>query len=104
MKTLEFYKKQANELLNNTFLTEMCWEISCNDADFKENVIEIVSTEEDAIEVVKDMAKIGYNDLVYRPCVICKDEGIDVTNENLHLFHNDSNFVKQLRKDLIGIC
>lgn len=104
MKTLEFYKNQANELLNNTFLTQICWEVSCDDKDFKENIIEICKTEEDAKEVVKDMSEIGYDDLCYRPCVICKDEGITVTNENLHYFHNDSDFVKQLRKDLKGIC
>ena len=34
MKTLEFHKKQANELLNNTFLTQICWEVSCDDKKF----------------------------------------------------------------------
>ena len=104
MKTLQFYKNQANELLNNTFLTQMCWEVSCDEKNFKKNVIEICATEDDAKEVVKAMCEDGFDDLVYRPCVICKDEGIDVTNENLHFFHNDSEFVKQLRKDLKGIC
>tara|TARA_R110002020_G_scaffold197087_1_gene398118 strand:+ start:488 stop:802 length:315 start_codon:yes stop_codon:yes gene_type:complete len=100
MKTLEFHKKQANELLNNTFLTQICWEVSCDDKKFKENVIEICATEKEAKEVVTEMAQIGYNDLCYRPCVICKDEGVEVTKENLHFFHNGSDFVKQLRKDL----
>jgi hypothetical protein len=104
VKNLKFYKKQASELLRNTFLTQMCWEVSCDKTNFKKNVIEICATENEAKEVVKAMREEGYDDLIYRPCVICKDEGIDVTNENLYFFHNDSDFVKQLRRDLIGIC
>jgi len=97
---LEFYKKQALELLKNTFLTEICWEVSCNNKDFKKNVIEVFRTEEEAKNMVTAMNNEEFDSMCYRPCVICKDEGIDVTIENLFYFHNESDFVKNLRKDL----
>ena len=92
--------KNANDLLEITQGTQLCWEVSCDYEKFDKNIIDILENEDECKEMIKDFKKTYKDDLFYRPIVIDADDGSTVNFQNLHYYKKDSFFVKQLNKYL----
>ncbi|MFT6125825.1 MAG: hypothetical protein ACJAVA_000267 [Flavobacteriaceae bacterium] len=95
--------QNANELLKITQNTQICWEVSCDYERFDTNVLEVLKTEEECKEMLKDWAEDEETkdvELFYRPIVIDDDNGDTITFQNLHYYKKDSFFVKSLNKYL----
>jgi hypothetical protein len=87
----------AKQLLKDTEGTQLCWEISSNynQDKWSANVLDVFRTEEEAQNMVSELAKEGC-EIFYRPIVIDSDSGETVTFQNLHYYKKGSYFVKSL--------
>lgn len=97
--------QNAKELLSITQGTQLVWEVSCEYSPDKwdKNIIEILNTEEEAKEMLKNWKnnkETNDVELFYRPIVIDSDDGTTVNFQNLHYYKKDSYFVKSLNKYL----
>ena len=96
-------KEICNQLLKDTVGTELCWEVSCSYERFDTNILEILETEDECKEMLKDWSEDEETkdcELFYRPIVIDSDDGSTVNFQNLHYYKKGSYFVKQLEEYL----
>ena len=79
--------QQAEKMVIDYKGIEVCYQIYCGgnyilDTE-EDNVIDIVRTEKDAIDVLKGMNEEGYNECYYKPIIIDSDSGERINRKNI---------------------
>jgi hypothetical protein len=96
--------KHAYDMKDKTDNTEVVFQIYTPNMyilDSEEDcVLEVINTEKEAIEFIKDMKQGGCKDLYYKPILIDADSGVRVTRKDFKYYDLQSEFVKELHKTL----